>query len=95
MMQPLRIPSPAAQMEVKDALGVAVAEATKMPMEDQNYNAYRIIEELAEEKKWADSLRSRRNSLTSWWRKQGKKWLWADDPWPNSLQYKQVHPSKP
>lgn len=56
MMQPLRIPSPAAQMEVTDALGVAVAEATKMPMEDQNYNAFRIIEELAEEKKWADSF---------------------------------------
>ena len=40
MMQLLKIPSPAAQIEVTDALGVAVVEATKMPMEDQDYIAF-------------------------------------------------------
>ncbi len=52
----LQIPTPAAQMEITDALAQAVAEAAKLPVEDQNYIAWRIMEEIAEEKKWSDSF---------------------------------------
>jgi hypothetical protein len=56
MMQLLQIPAPLAQMEVTEALAAAVSEAAKMPVEDQNYIAFRIMEEIAEEKKWNDSF---------------------------------------
>lgn len=52
----LQIPTPAAQMEITDSLAEAVAAAAKLPVEDQNYLAWRIMEEIAEEKKWSDSF---------------------------------------
>jgi len=55
-MQLLQIPAPAAHMEVTEALATAVSEAAKLPVEDQNYIAFRIMEEIAAEKKWTDSF---------------------------------------
>ncbi len=52
----LQIPAPAEQMEITEALAQAVAAAAKLPVEDQNYLAWRIMEEIAEEKKWTDSF---------------------------------------
>ena len=52
----LQIPSPAAQMEITEALAEAIAEAAKLCVEDQNFIAFRIMEEIAEEKKWSDSF---------------------------------------
>ena len=52
----LQIPTPTAQMEMTEALASAVAAAAKLSVEDQNYIAWRIMEEIAEEQKWTDSL---------------------------------------
>ncbi len=52
----LQIPSPAAQMEITESLAAAISEAAKLPVEDQNFIAFRIMEEIAEEKKWSDSF---------------------------------------
>jgi hypothetical protein len=52
----LQIPSPASHMEITEAFAQAVASAAKLPVEDQNYLAWRIMEEIAEEKKWSDSF---------------------------------------
>ncbi len=43
-------------MEITEALADAVAEAAKLPAEDQNFLAFRIMEEIAEDKKWSDSF---------------------------------------
>ena len=51
-----QLPAPAAQMEITEAFAKAVAEAAKLPAEDQNYLAWRIMEEIAEEQKWTDSF---------------------------------------
>lgn len=34
----------------------AILQASKLPVEDQNYLAWRIGQEMAEEKKWTDSF---------------------------------------
>jgi glycine/D-amino acid oxidase-like deaminating enzyme len=52
----LQIPLPTEALQLTEALAQAVAEAAKLPVEDQNYIAFRIMEEVAEEKKWADSF---------------------------------------
>ena len=52
----LQLPTPTAQMEITEPLAQAIAEAAKLPPEDQNYLAFRLMEEIAEEKKWADSF---------------------------------------
>ncbi len=56
MMQLLQIPIPAPRMEVTEAFAAAISEAAKLPAEDQNYIAFRIMEEISEEKKWSDSF---------------------------------------
>ena len=56
MTQLLQIPAPVAQTEVTEALALAVAAAAKLPAEDQNYIAWCIMEEIAEERKWTDSF---------------------------------------
>ena len=43
-------------MEITEALANAITEAAKLPVEDQNFLAFRIMEEIAEEKKWSDSF---------------------------------------
>ena len=50
------MPVPAAQTEATEALALAVAAAAKLPAEDQNYIAWCIMEEIAEERKWTDSF---------------------------------------
>lgn len=45
-------------VEVTADFAEAVAAAAKLPVEDQNYLAWRLQEEMAEEKKWMDSLAS-------------------------------------
>lgn len=52
----LQLPTPAAQTGITEALAQAVAAAATLPVEDQNYLAWRIMEEIAEEKKWTDSF---------------------------------------
>ena len=52
----LELPAPAAQREITEAFANALAEAAKLPAEDQNYLAWRIMEEIAEEQKWTDSF---------------------------------------
>ena len=49
-------------MEITEALANAIAEASMLPTDDQNFLAFRIMEEIAEEKKWSDSF-SRSQSL--------------------------------
>lgn len=43
-------------MEITEALAGAIAEASKLPAEDHNFLAFRIMEEIAEEKRWSDSF---------------------------------------
>ncbi len=43
-------------MEITEAFAKAIAEAANLPAEDQNYLAWRIMEEIAEEQKWTDSF---------------------------------------
>lgn len=43
-------------VEVTAVFAEAVAAAAKLPVEDQNYLAWRLQEEMAEEKKWMDSF---------------------------------------
>jgi len=53
----LQIPTPGAQTEITETLAsAAAAAAAKLPLEDQNYIAWRIMEEIAEEQKWTDSF---------------------------------------
>jgi hypothetical protein len=52
----LQIPQPAPAFQLTEALAKAVAAAAALCVEDQNYLAYRIMEETAEEKKWTDSF---------------------------------------
>ena len=52
----LQLPAAPPQMEITDDLASAIAEAAKLCAEDQNYLAYRIMEEIADEKKWTDSF---------------------------------------
>lgn len=42
--------------EVTADLAEAIAAVAKLPVEDQNYLAYRLQEEMADEKKWTDSF---------------------------------------
>lgn len=42
--------------EVTADLAEAIAAAAKLPLEDQDYLAYRLQEEMADEKKWTDSF---------------------------------------
>ena len=59
----LQIPSPAAQMEITKPLAEAIAEAAKLCVEDQDFIAFRIMEEIGEEKKWTDSFARSLNVL--------------------------------
>ena len=52
----VQVPRPSEALQLTEALADAVAEASKLPIEDQNYIAFRVMEEVAEEKKWADSF---------------------------------------
>ena len=52
----LQLPVSTPQMEITEALADAISEAAKLPAEDQNFLAFRIMEEIAEEKKWSDSF---------------------------------------
>ena len=52
----LQLPVSVPQMEITDALADAIAEASKLPADDQNFLAFRMMEEIAEEKKWSDSF---------------------------------------
>ena len=59
----LQLPASVPQMEITDALANAIAEASKLPTDDQNFLAFRIMEEIAEEKKWSDSFSRSQNLL--------------------------------
>ena len=61
----LQVPASAPQMEITEALANAVAEAAKLPAEDQNFLACRIMEEIAEEQKWSDSFARSQDLLKS------------------------------
>lgn len=50
-------------LEVTADLAEAIAAAAKLPVEDQNYLAYRLQEEMADEKKWTDSFANSLNLL--------------------------------
>jgi len=52
----LSLASPPVHSEITAAFAEALAEAAKLPVEDQNYLAHLIMEDIAEEKKWADSF---------------------------------------
>lgn len=52
----LSLDLPPMHSEITAVFGEAIAEAAKLPVEDQNYIAFRIMEEIAEEKKWTDSF---------------------------------------
>ena len=52
----LQVPASTPQMEITEALANAIVEAAKLPAEDQNFLAFRIMEEIAEEEKWTDSF---------------------------------------
>ena len=52
----LQLPVSMPQMEITEALANTIAEAAKLPVEDQNYLAFRIMEEIVEEQKWTDSF---------------------------------------
>ncbi len=55
-MTTLSLALPAVHSEITTVFAEAIAEAAKLPVEDQNYIAFRILEEIAEEKKWTDSF---------------------------------------
>ena len=59
----LQLPAAASQMEITEPLAKAIAEAAKLPAEDQNFLAFRIMEEIAEEKKWTDSFAGSQDML--------------------------------
>ena len=59
----LQLPVSTPQMEITEALANAIAEAAKLPAEDQNFLAFRIMEEIAEEKKWTDSFAGSQDML--------------------------------
>ena len=59
----LQVPATAPQIEITEALADAVAEAAKLPAADQNYLAWRIMEEIAEEQKWTDSFANSLDTL--------------------------------
>lgn len=50
-------------MEITEALANAIAEAAKLPAEDQNFLASRLMEEIAEEQKWSDSFANSLDTL--------------------------------
>lgn len=50
-------------VEVTRDFAEAIIQASKLPVEDQNYLAWRIGEEMAEEKKWTDSLAASQSPL--------------------------------
>ena len=52
-------------VEVTAVFAEAVAAAAKLPVEDQNYLAWRLQEEMAEEKKWTDSFAASQDFLES------------------------------
>lgn len=55
-MTTLSLVLPPVHSEITAVLAEAIAEAAKLPVEDQNYIAFRIMEEIVEEKKWTDSF---------------------------------------
>ncbi|MGI4791859.1 MAG: hypothetical protein ACRYFS_23800 [Janthinobacterium lividum] len=59
----LQLPTPAARMEISESLAQAIAEAAKLPIEDQNFIAFRIMEEIADEKKWSNSFANSQDML--------------------------------
>ena len=59
----LQLPVSTPQMEITEALANAIAEAAKLPVEDQNFLACRIMEEIAEEKRWTDSFAGSQDML--------------------------------
>ena len=52
----LSLALPPVNSEITVVFAEAIAEAAKLAVEDQNYLAWRIMEEIAEEKKWTDSF---------------------------------------
>ncbi len=52
----LQIPQPSEALQLTEALAKAVSEAAKLCPEDQNYIAFRIMDEVAEENKWTESF---------------------------------------
>ena len=50
-------------LELTDAFAEAIAIASCLSAADQNFIAYRIMEEIEEEKKWADSFARSQNML--------------------------------
>ena len=59
----LQLPASVPQMEITEVFADAIVEASKLCAEDQNYLAFRIMEEIAEEKKWSDSFSRSQNLL--------------------------------
>jgi len=55
-MTMLSLALPPVHSEITAVFAEAIAAAAKLPVEDQNYIAFRIMEEIAEEKKWTDSF---------------------------------------
>ena len=52
----LSLASPPVHSEITVVFAEAIAEAARLPEADQNHIAWRIMEEIAEEKKWSDSF---------------------------------------
>jgi hypothetical protein len=52
----MQVPAPVVQLEITEALSSAISAAAGLCAEDQNYLAWRIMEEIAEEQKWTDSF---------------------------------------
>ena len=61
----MQVPSPVVQLEITEALSSAIAAAAGLCVEDQNYLAGRIMEEIAEEQKWMDSFARSQDLLKS------------------------------
>ena len=55
-MTMLSLALPPVRSEITSVFAEAIAAAAKLPVENQNYIALRIMEEIAEEKKWTDSF---------------------------------------
>jgi hypothetical protein len=52
----MQVPAPVVQLEITEALSSAISAAAGLCVEDQNYLGWRIMEEIAEDQKWADSF---------------------------------------
>lgn len=61
----MQVPAPVVQLDITEALSAAISAAAKLGVEDQNYLAWRIMEEIAEEQKWTDSFARSQDMLKS------------------------------